>query len=269
MPRGKEFRNPKGARLMQLTKQWFITRINEFLKNDPSNKMSLIDNSLMFMPDVLVGFASGNDTIFESYKHIIGDFHLTPSEAFSWYSKRYEISYAAENLSIVAFILPINIETKKENLEYSKQMPSIKWANTRLFGEETNVNVQKMLVDELKRLKINAMAPAIENRLFKIDRKIWASNWSHRHYAFAAGLGSFGLSDGFINARGKAMRCGSIIVDYKLPSDAENRPHDPYHYCTNCGDCISRCPVGAITLENRHDKIKCSERVMKTIPYIK
>ena len=81
-------------------------------------------------------------------------------------------------------------------------------------------------------------------------------NWSHRHNCFAAGLGSFGLSDGFINPRGKAMRCGSIIVDLELPSDAINRPSDPYEFCINCGDCISRCPVNAITFENRHDKMK-------------
>jgi epoxyqueuosine reductase QueG len=86
---------------------------------------------------------------------------------------------------------------------------------------------------------------------------------------FAAGLGSFGLSDGFINARGKAMRCGSIIINYKLPSEGYARPTDPYEYCTKCGQCIERCPVGAITLENGHDKQKCSVKVTSTIPYIK
>jgi epoxyqueuosine reductase QueG len=87
--------------------------------------------------------------------------------------------------------------------------------------------------------------------------------------AFAAGLGSFGLSDGFINEKGKAMRCGSIIVNYKLESDSDKRPSEPYEYCINCGDCISRCPVAAISDENRHDKIKCSQHVLSTIPYIK
>jgi epoxyqueuosine reductase len=65
------------------------------------------------------------------------------------------------------------------------------------------------------------------------------------------------------------MRCGSLIVDYKLPSDADKRPEDPYYYCSNCGTCIKRCPVGAIAQETRHDKQKCSEHVMSTIPYIK
>ena len=61
----------------------------------------------------------------------------------------------------------------------------------------------------------------------------------------------------------------NYIVDYKLPSDADKRPEDPYYYCTNCGACIERCPKGAITFEGRHDKQSCSEHVMTTISYIK
>ncbi|HUX98016.1 MAG TPA: hypothetical protein VMV49_00555 [Candidatus Deferrimicrobium sp.] len=66
----------------------------------------------------------------------------------------------------------------------------------------------------------------------KYENGVWASTWSHRHMAFAAGLGSFGLSDGFLNERGIAMRCGSVIVEYQLPSDANKRPAAPYAYCT-------------------------------------
>jgi len=231
--------------------------------------MKMVDSSLIFDPDVIVGFVSGNAPIFNDYKKIISEFYLTPIEAFSWYCEKNGISMSTEHLSVVAYILPITKNTKKENFEYSKDKPSERWANTRLFGEQANMNIQIYLIEELKKLGIKSMAPTQEKRLFKIKCKIWASNWSHRHCCFAAGLGSFGLSDGFINSRGKAMRCGSIIIDYGLPSDAAKRPSDPYEFCINCGDCIDRCPVNAITSENRHDKIKCSNHVMGTIPYIK
>ncbi|MFX1498876.1 MAG: 4Fe-4S binding protein [Promethearchaeota archaeon] len=253
---------------MEVNKEWFVNKINQFLENDECNKLNKLDRSHIFEPDVLIGIADGNDTIYTRYKKIIGEFHLTPSEAYDWYCKKNNIAFSDKNLSVVAYILPISHKTKMENLYYSKTMPSERWAQTRLFGEQANMNIQSYLVEELKKLGINAFAPTLDKKLFKINRKIWASNWSHRHNCFAAGMGSFGLSDGFINARGKAMRCGSIIIDLTLPSDAVNRPSDPYAFCISCGDCISRCPVNAISFENRHDKMICAPHVTSTIPFI-
>ncbi len=261
---------------MNFTKDWFTSKINEFLTNDPSNKMSLIDGSLIFEPNALVGVAAGDDPIFEQYKNIIGKFHLTPAEVFQWYSKKNDLwkkVFPAEDLSVVAFILPINKETKKQHEEFSSDKPSERWAHTRLFGEQANEKLQKFLVDELLDKGIPSVAPAIEKEIFRMIPKhengVWASPWSHRHAAFASGLGSFGLSDGFISERGIAMRCGSLVVDYKLPSDAKNRPENPYEYCNNCGTCAERCPASAITKEKRHDKLKCAEFVFGTTSYIK
>ncbi|MFX1234518.1 MAG: 4Fe-4S binding protein [Promethearchaeota archaeon] len=253
---------------MDVNKQWFINKINQFLENDECNRLNKLDRSLIFEPDVLVGIADGNDDIYTRYKSIIGDFYLSPSEAYEWYCKKNNIKFSDKNLSVVAYILPINHKTKMENLNYSKTMPSERWAHTRLFGEEANMNIQVFLVEELKKLGINAFAPTLDKNLFKINRKIWASNWSHRHNCFAAGLGSFGLSDGFINAQGKAMRCGSIIIDLKLPNNGSDRPQDPYEFCIKCGDCISRCPVNAISFENRHNKMICATHLTGTIPFI-
>lgn len=254
---------------MLINKKWFVDKIQNFLKNDDSNRMNLVDGSLIFNPDIIVGFVSGDDPIFNEYKEIIGSFHLTPVEAFSKFCEKNNLSFSTENLSVVAFVLPINEKTKKENFEYSKEMPSPRWAHTRLFGEQSNQKLQRYLVDELGKEGIKAVAPITEDYLYEINRKIWASTWSHRHMLFASGLGSFGLSDGFINEKGKAMRCGSIVVDYKLPSDAYKRPKNPYEYCIECGDCVKRCPVGAIIFETRHDKHICYKHVSSTVPYIK
>lgn len=256
---------------MTINKNWFLNKINNFLKNDESNRMR-VDGSLIFNPNTIVGFASGNDPIFNEYKEIIGSFHLTPVEAFTKFCERNNLTPSFDNLSVVAFVLPISEKTKKENLKFSDEMPSERWAHTRLFGEQSNQKLQKHLVNELEKEGIRALAPMTKKYLFEIHRKhkkgVWASTWSHRHMLFAAGLGSFGLSDGFINERGKAMRCGSIVVDYELPSDREKRPSDPYELCIECGDCVNNCPVGAITFETRHDKQKCYEHVKSTVPYI-
>ncbi|NHI92957.1 MAG: epoxyqueuosine reductase [Candidatus Lokiarchaeota archaeon] len=258
---------------MNIEKKWFLEKISFFLTNDESNKMTKVDNSLMFDPEVLVGFVSGNDEIFDEYKKIIGKFHLTPREVFNWYCEKNDITPSYDDLTVVVYILPINQNTKKENFEFSQEMPSERWANTRLFGEKSNELLQRFLVSELESAGIPAVAPITENSLFQMLPKygdgVWASTWSHRHMAFAAGLGSFGLSDGFINEKGIAMRCGSIVVNYKLPSDAHKRPKDPYYYCTKCGKCVERCPARAISLEKGHNKEKCAQHVFSSVPFVK
>ncbi len=260
-----------------LDRNWFLDKINTFLREDESNRMTGVDGSLFWEPNVLLGFCSGNDAIFQEYKKLVGPFHLTPTEAFTKYCEIYNIEYdSTENLTVVAFVLPMNPLTKKENLEYSPDWPSERWAHTRLYGEQANQKLWKYLLGELKReFGIEGVAPMLEQKLFKMYRKhkdawqgVFASTWSHRHMCFAAGLGSFGISDGFINERGKAMRCGSFVINYKLPSDAEKRANSRREHCTKCGQCVKRCPVGAITMEKGHDKKKCGDKVSSTVPYI-
>jgi len=94
------------------------------------------------------------------------------------------------------------------------------------------------------------------------DKYGMAAKWSHRHAAHAAGLGTFGLSDGLITKNGKAMRCTTFLVRAQI--DPDKRDYEKYNeWCQfyndgTCGVCIARCPAGAIT-EKGHDKQKCSD----------
>jgi epoxyqueuosine reductase len=95
-----------------------------------------------------------------------------------------------------------------------------------------------------------------------------ASSWSERHAAYASGLGTFGLSDGLITPKGKAIRVGSVVTDLVLqPSSQKYRTHRSnclYYYNKTCNVCAVRCPAGAITSKG-HDKDKCSEYAYKVI----
>jgi epoxyqueuosine reductase QueG len=46
------------------------------------------------------------------------------------------------------------------------------------------------------------------------EKYVFSSNWSERHAAYTAGLGTFGLCDGLITPLGKAMRVGEGVRNF-------------------------------------------------------
>jgi len=201
----------------------------------------------------IFGYADSSDSLFQDYKQIIGSHHMTPAEAFDC---RY-----GEPLStgtVVVWLLPLVKETILSNRP-QKEFPSRAWARTRHFGEMINNEIRKhaevFFSDQGKR----AIAPLFLEE-WSANYEECTSNWSERHAAFAAGLGSFGLSDALITPVGTAHRIGSLVTDAVLES-TPRASDQPYHHCPfkqdgSCGVCIKRCPTGAITADG-HDKQKC------------
>ncbi len=254
-------------------KKWITDEIKRFIREDPGNRLEKLDGSPIF-GEPLVGFVAGNDPIFLQLKEVIGDFHLTPYEVMAKIAEEIGIPVPSEDeIGVISYILPISKKTRKENASM-KDRPSERWSHTRLFGEEFNQKLQDHLVSLLEEKGYFAVAPEREMGLFRmlVDEKAgWTSTWSQRHVAFAANLGTFGLSDGLITEKGKAHRAGSVIVNQ--PLDSPQRTIDIHRDCLyfqngECKMCIERCPMGAIT-EEGHDKNKCSEFVLKQIPIIK
>ena len=84
--------------------------------------------------------------------------------------------------------------------------------------------------------------------------------------AFAAGLGTFSLHEGFISEHGCNIRVTSVITDAPLAATPRNSD-DPYGNCLfyttgKCKKCAARCPAGAIS-EQGHDKVKCYLQLKK------
>jgi epoxyqueuosine reductase QueG len=247
--------------------------IERFVREDPGNRLDRLDGTPMYQAPI-VGFVSGTDPIFLQLKEVIGKFHFTPVEALAKVAALRDIPNPdPEDVGVIVYILPIAQATRDENA-HMKDRPSERWANTRLFGQEFNDSLQQHVVDFLEQQGYFAIAPDMEKKVFKQlqDSRVgWTSTWSMRHVAYAAGLGTFGLSDGLITAAGKAHRIGSVVVNQHL--DSPDRPADIHQNCTyfqtgGCMACARRCPVGAIT-ENGHDKNKCGEFVFSHIPYIR
>jgi epoxyqueuosine reductase QueG len=83
--------------------------------------------------------------------------------------------------------------------------------------------------------------------------------WSHKHVAYIAGLGKFGLHKMLITENGCCGRLGSLITSALI--DASERSENEfclYFQDGTCKQCIDKCVVGALNLDS-FDRHKCYE----------
>jgi epoxyqueuosine reductase QueG len=219
-----------------------------------------------------IAYARGDDPLFNQVKSDIGPFYWTPLEAFLFANPDARIE--ASELSVISYVLPQTEATRLDQRAATK-VPAERWARSRFHGEEFNCALRLHLADQLTQAGYPAVAP---ERLPGFDyrqseRFGIASNWSERHTAWIAGLGTFGLSDGLITRVGKAVRFGSVVV--RMDLEATPRTYSGHQdWCLwyakgTCGVCMRRCPIDAIT-EAGHNKPKCFDYIRNvTTPYVR
>jgi epoxyqueuosine reductase len=235
----------------------------------PENDMRLAEPEKAW-DQPLIAFANGADPVWEQYKTVVGPFHWTPAEAFA--QTFPDASVTPEALTVISWILPQTAATKHEQRAQTVY-PAQRWARTRVYGEQFNHQLRLQVAARLTAAGYPAVAPVETAQWGTRDSEeyIYASTWSERHAAYAAGLGTFGLCDGLITPRGKAMRAGSVVVRLALPPSP--RPYTDHRaYCLffskgSCRACIDRCPAGALSPKG-HDKVACKAHLDRSRAYV-
>lgn len=214
----------------------------------------------------LVGFAAADDRLFtEEYKKegVIHPQYKSPQE------------WLPGAKTVISFFLPFTEEVRRSNRTKSDaacdegitQKCSSEWLHARIEGQifmnSLTDRIQKMLEAE----GFETKCPATSEDFRMITPYI--STWSERHAAYAAGLGTFGLSKGMITAKGMAGRFGSVITNAVL-TPTERPYSSPFEYCTMCGACAKRCPVAAIDPAKGcalgKDQLICGPYVSEKLP---
>ena len=211
----------------------------------------------------LVGVASAQDQLFDEY--------LRPEVIGPWFMKPEKWLPGAQ--TVISLFFPFTEEVRASNRK-QKDGPSGAWLHGRIEGQTFLIRFINRLKEWFEEAGVSACAPMTDSRFQAVHNgnkfheygcvteKTFGSNWSERHIAYAAGLGTFGLSKGLITERGMAGRFASIIIS--LPLAADVRPYTGvYDYCNNCGACARRCPVNAIDLEKGKDHVICRECLLR------
>ena len=168
--------------------------------------------------------------------------------------------------SIVCFFIPFQENIIQSNL--NGIMASEEWAlayvRTNDLIKSINDNIEALMIKNgYKAGKIKA------THNFDVNKLI--SNWSHRHIACIAGIGTFGMNNMLITKNGCCGRIGSLILNYQF--DDYKPVKKTNEKCLkklngSCGICQKKCVVNAYE-NNSFNRHKCYEHCKKNAEYHK
>ncbi len=236
-------------------------QLAKFIAENPGN---FIEQSYAISPEYvgtpifetpLIGCAAADDSLFEYMKQnqeVYGPTLRLPNE---WLSGAK---------SVVSFFLPFSKEIRDSNRS-DLTRPSDLWLHGRIEGQKFLDCVTVYLAELLQKEGGKVIIPSQNEDFFVLrdparsleNKPPYVSNWSERHAAFVAGLGTFSLSKHLITEKGVCGRFSSVITT--LPLEITQRDYtDPFEYCTFCGACRRRCLVNAIGTTDKNN-VLCSD----------
>jgi epoxyqueuosine reductase QueG len=202
----------------------------------------------------LIEIIMANDERLKILKKAVSAEHLTANDILP------------DAKSIISFFIPFQENIVKSNIKGT--MASEKWAIAYIRTNDLIKTINdkiEILMDQngYKTGKI----PATHN--FDVEKLI--SNWSHRHIAYIAGIGTFGMNNMLITKNGCCGRFGSIIINYEL--DEYKQTKEIKEKCLHkingsCGICQKKCIVDAYE-NNKYDRHKCYKQCLENGEYHK
>ena len=216
----------------------------------------------------IMGVAAAGDPLFEDLRNetVIGA-HFKPPPF-----------WLEDARSVICFFLPLTRRIIEANRK-DRQWPAPEWLHGRMEGQSFLNILSAWLAKGFEEAGHKALVPFQDPRYLASDLdtpisdgggkpRMFTSNWSERHAAFIAGLGTLSLSRGLITKKGTAGRLFSLITSLELEPDL--RPYSRHdEYCRRCGACIRQCPTSAISLEHGKDQVKCALFLAKTLEFLK
>lgn len=196
----------------------------------------------------IVRFAAAEDPGFDQLKTAVSPTHTNPQDLL------------ADARTVIAFFLPFPQAVTRTNIK--ERLSSSEWAisyiETNELIKQLSLHLTDIYAEEGEEVvSIAATHNWIEDKLI--------SNWSHRHVAYIAGLGRFGLNNMLITDQGCCGRVGSLITSAGIEPDA--RPEAEYclyKHDASCKKCVRKCVTEAL-FEGSFDRFKCYDQLLENV----
>lgn len=197
----------------------------------------------------LVGYADANDPYIQRLPELVADVHKLPQD----FMKNPKV--------VISYFIPFTKELERTNVGIEDHSASEEWADAYKATNAMMASLNEYLVEKIQELGGRAAVTEGVGMLYDILK----SNWSQRHIAYAAGLGTFGINNMLITKEGCCGRYNSIVAD--IPVQQKERPTEEnclYKSKEICKKCVKNCFSGALTTEG-FDRRKCFETCEKNM----
>lgn len=214
----------------------FITDcIRDYVHSYPGER-----NTLSRWGEPLVAYAAARDKLFAELSPAVSPTHALPTD------------FLASARTVVSYFIPFDPSIIHSNIagRYSSRAWAMAYLETQQLIKDLNVHLQSVI--ERQGYETVLVPPTLN-----YNQEKHVCDWSQRHVAFIAGLGTFGLNNMLITAKGCGGRIGSLITSMEVP--ATPRPADErclYKARGGCSQCIKRCPGTALT-DSGYDRFAC------------
>lgn len=198
----------------------------------------------------IVGFADASDPLFTTLCTVCTPRHRLPGDLL------------AGARSVVAFFIPFTEDLVRCNARHP--YVAREWAEAYIETNEVIDAICSELCDQLRQKGIGAnwASPTYE-----FDTTNLVASWSHKHVAYIAGLGTFGVHQMLITEAGCAGRLGSIVIGAPLPISTRSPNQACRHYRgESCLVCVRRCPTEALRPDG-FDRHRCYARCLEVDRY--
>ncbi|MDC7226267.1 MAG: hypothetical protein PQJ61_05845 [Spirochaetales bacterium] len=221
-------------------------RIAEVIRRTTIEQNTRDTNGIERWRPPLVSFAAAADPLMLKLKEWVDTKHLLPGDMLP----------GAE--SVICWYLPFNPDIPKSNR--GERIASREWVDAYVETNKLIAVINNRLKDFLSSEGYACeTTPATHN----FDPEVLISYWSHRHLAYIAGLGTFGLNNMLITEAGTAGRFGSCVTNLKLkPGKRSDTENCLYKAKGACGLCVRNCVNGALTFDG-FDRFKCYEMLLE------